>query len=413
MDTEQKHISTAIINNRFSKEDTHHSISMPVYSGAAFEFETAEEMEDAFLGKSGNHTYTRISNPTTENFEQRIKAASDADEVTAVASGMAAISNTFITIAYTGANIITTTHLFGNTFSLFSFTLPAFGVEVRFCDLMDAKEIEKNIDENTCAIFTEIITNPHLEVVDLSLLSSIAQKHNIPLIADTTLIPWNVFKACQFGVDIEVVSSTKYISGGATSIGGLILDHGKFDWRHSKRLSPIASKSGKKAFHVKLRGEIFRNMGACLAPQVAYLQNVGLETLDLRYQKASGTCQLLAEFLQTTPNIKDINYNGLKDNPYYKISKKQFGDCPGAMLTFALKDKESCYSFMNKLKVIRRATNLFDNKTLIIHPSSTIYGTLSPEFKAMVDIPDNMMRLSVGLEDIEDLKSDILQALSH
>jgi O-acetylhomoserine (thiol)-lyase len=401
---------TQILSGSFPQSDSYGSISMPIYSSAAFEFDTAEEMEDAFLGISGKHTYSRISNPTVEFFENRIKNISGAAHVLAVSSGMAAISNVFMTIAYAGSNIVTSSHLFGNTFSLFLFTLEAFGVEVRFCNLLDINEVERNIDEKTCAVFTEIITNPHMEIANLKELSQIAHKKGVPLIVDSTVVPWTVFKASKFGVDLEVASSTKYLSGGATSIGGLILDHQTFDWSRSPRLGKLAKMTGVKAFQVKLRAEISRNIGAYMSPQTAHLQNLGLETLNLRYQRASSSCLQLAEFLQTIPFVTDVKYTGLKDSPFYAISKEQFGDYPGAMLTFSLKDRKACFAFINQVKIIRRATNLFDNKSLIIHPLSTIYGTLSPEYKKMVEVPDNMLRLSVGLEDPEDLKADILQA---
>ena len=404
---------TDIISKSFPRKDVHGAISMPVYSTAAFEFDTAEEMEDAFLGKSGRHTYTRISNPTVEAFESRIQVASGAKHVMAVASGMAAISTAFLTIASAGSNIVTTTHLFGNTFSLFYFTLKAFGVQVRFCNLLDIDDVEKNIDENTCAVFTEIITNPHMEVADLAALSELAHKKGVPLIADTTIVPWPAFQAGRRGIDIEIVASTKYISGGATGIGGLILDYQSYDWTQSPKLRDLAKQAGEKAFQVKLRGEVARNIGAVMSPQVAYLQNLGLETLELRFREAAKTCLELAYFLETLPLVKSVKYNGLPTNPFYEISKKQFGDYPGAMLTFSLKDKAECFAFLNRLKVIRRATNLFDNKSLIIHPESTIYGPLSPEIKKMVEVPDNMLRLSVGLERLDDLKADILQALGE
>jgi O-acetylhomoserine (thiol)-lyase len=402
---------TDIISRQFPRKDAHGAIMMPVYSNAAFEFDTAEEMEEAFLGKSGRHTYTRISNPTVEAFESRIQAASGAKHVMATASGMAAISTTFMTIAYAGANIVTSAHLFGNTFSLFYVTLKAFGIEVRFCNLLDIEEVEKNIDKNTCAVFTEIITNPHMEVADLAALSELAHRKRVPFIADTTVVPWCAFQSTRWGIDIEIVASTKYISGGATGIGGLILDHQSYDWTQSPKLCDLAMQAGEKAFQVKFRGETGRNFGAVMSPQVAYLQNLGLETLELRFQQAAKTCLELASFLKTESLVKSIKYNGLQSDPFYEISKKQFGDYPGAMLTFSLKDKAQCFAFLNRLKVIRRATNLFDNKSLIIHPESTIYGTLSPELKKIVNVPDNMLRLSVGLERFEDLKADIIQAL--
>jgi O-acetylhomoserine (thiol)-lyase len=411
MFSRDKFPQTELIRKAFPKKDAHGAITMPVYSTAAFEFDTAEAMEDAFLGKNGEHTYSRISNPTVEAFESRVQTISGARHVMAVASGMAAISNVFMTLAYSGSNIVTSAHLFGNTFSLFLFTLKEFGVEARFCNLLNPEEVDKRIDENTCAVFTEIITNPHIEVADLAALSAVVHKKAVPLIADSTIVPWCSFKALDFGIDIEVVSSTKYISGGATGIGGLILDYQTFDWTQSKKLYRLARGMREKAFQVKLRGEISRNMGAAMSPQTAYLQNLGLETLELRFRHASGNCLELAHFLKTLPEVKQVNYNALPENPFYGISKKQFGDYPGAMLTFSLKDKAACFAFINRLKIIRRATNLFDNKSLIIHPESTIYGTLSPEYKKIVEVPDDMVRLSVGLENTDDLKFDILQAL--
>lgn len=400
------------MESKFSKsKDIHGSIAVPIYSGAAFEFETAEEMEDAFLGKSGKHTYSRISNPTVESFEYQIKELSKANEVIAVSSGMAAISNTFMTIAYSGANIITSPHLFGNTFSLFLFTLKAFNVEVRFCNLLDIDEVSKHIDKNTCAIFTEIITNPHMEVVDLKALSDLAHENDVPFIVDSTMIPWSHFEASKFNIDIEVVSSTKYISGGGTSIGGIILDHQNFDWNKSDKLKELAKTSPKKAFSLKLKNEILRNMGSYMSPYTAYLQNLGLATLDLRYTKSSETCCCLADFLKSLSSVNNVNYTGLEDNPFYSISTTQFGNNPGSMLTFCLKDKAHCYAFMNRLKKIKRATNLFDNCSLIIHPLSTIYGPLKDEYKKIIDVPDNLLRLSVGLENLDELKEDILQAL--
>ncbi|MCL1938283.1 MAG: aminotransferase class I/II-fold pyridoxal phosphate-dependent enzyme [Candidatus Azobacteroides sp.] len=411
MKNEQKNISTAILNQRFRRRDSQGAISMPIYSGAAFEFDTAEEMEEAFLGKSGKHTYSRISNPTVEAFEDRIVHISGAKHAIALSSGMAAISNIFMTIAYSGANIVTSPHLFGNTFSLFLFTLEAFGVKARFCNLLDLEEVARNIDDKTCAVFTEIITNPQMEAADLQALSELAHSKKTPLVVDSTVVPWPAFEAQKWGVDLEVVSSTKYISGGATSIGGLILDHQRFDWSHSPRLEKLVQMAGPKAFTVKLRNEIARNMGAYMSPYTAYLQSLGLETMDLRFKKASNTCKQLAEFLQTLSPVKKVYYTGLKGNPFYAVSYKQFGEYPGAMLTFTLEDQAHCFAFMNRLQIIRRATNLFDNKSLIIHPLSTIYGTLNDEYKRMVSVPANLLRLSAGLEDLNDLKNDILQAL--
>jgi O-acetylhomoserine (thiol)-lyase len=410
----QKKFSTRIIGEKFNKKDVHGAISMPVYRNAAFEFPDSESIAAAFQYKEeiASHTYTRITNPSVENLERKIKAASGAESVMAVASGMAAISNTFLTIAYAGSNIVTSPHLFGNTFSLFKFTLAAFGVEVRFVNTDNLNEIETAIDENTCAFFCELITNPHMEIADLPEISKILKAKNVPLIVDTTIVTWCGFDAKKAGVDIEIVSTTKYISGGATSIGGAILDYGTFDWSHNKRLQSVNKTADLSQFSFKLKREIARNMGAAMDPDSAYMQSLGMETLQLRFERVSSSAFELAQFLEGLEKVTKVGYTRLASSPYKSISDKLFTGNPGAMLTFNLNSKEDCFRFMDKLDVIRRATNLFDNKTLIIHPESTIYGTFTPEMKEVMGIEDNLMRLSVGLEDVEDLKEDILQALA-
>ena len=272
--------------------------------------------------------------------------------------------------------------------------------------------MRERVDENTCAIFLEVITNPQLEVADLKALADIAHQVGAPLVADTTVIPFHIFHAREFGVDIEVVSSTKYISGGATSLGGLVLDYGTLDWSRSAKLSPMAAQFGKSAFTAKLRKEIHRNLGAYMTPQVAYMQSLGLETMEVRYARQASTCLELAKRLQDFPQIESVNYTGLESNPFNRLSTEQFGPYPGAMLTFDLASREACYRFMNHLQLIRRATNLFDNKTLAIHPASTIYGTFTEEQRQSMDISQKTIRLSVGLEDADDLLADIRQALT-
>ncbi|WP_321436155.1 PLP-dependent transferase [uncultured Bacteroides sp.] len=402
-----------VLHTPFEKEDAYHSLSMPVYNTAAYEFDSAEAMEAAFCGYTSDHAYSRITNPTVQNFENKIRVVTEAFSVTALNSGMAAISNALITVAYSGANIITSAHLFGNTYSFLKNTLGAFGVEARFCDLTNPEEVSSQVDENTCAIFLEVITNPQLEVADLKKLSAIGKEKGVPLIADTTVVPFNIFKAKDFGVDIEIVSSTKYISGGATSIGGLILDYGTFDWKRSSKLADMTTQFGNGTFTAKLRKEIHRNLGAYMTPQVAYMQTLGLETMEVRYERQTQTCLELAKRLQSLKEIESVNYTGLKESPFYKISNAQFGSYPGAMFTFNLSSKEACFSFMNKLKLIRRATNLFDNKTLAIHPASTIYGTFTEEQRQSMDVSSKTIRLSLGLESVDDLFNDIKQALSQ
>ena len=412
MNTEQKKFSTKVISSVFKRPDAHGAISMPIYRNAAFEFASSEDIANAFQFKTDDHTYSRISNPTVENLENKMKAASGAKSVIALSSGMAAISNTFLTIAYAGSNIITSPHLFGNTFSLFKFTLAEFGVEVRFVNTDNIEEIEAAADENTCAFFCELITNPHMEVADIPTISSIMKAKGIPVIVDSTIIPWCGFDAQKAGADLEIVSTTKYVSGGATGIGGAILDYGTFDWSKNKKLSKMETVNPYDRFTTKLRKEIARNIGAYMAPDTASLQALGMETLQLRFERMSQSAYELALFLENQDKIVKVGYTKLESSPYKKISDKLIYGNPGAMLTFNLKSKSDCYQFMDNLKIIRRATNLFDNKTLIIHPESTIYGTFSPEMKDVMGIEDSLLRLSVGLEDTNDLKNDILEALS-
>lgn len=412
-DCQSEKFATRIIGAKFKKEDAHGAISMPIYRNAAFEYPSSEAIANAFQNKTDSHTYTRISNPTVENLELRIKAASGAENVMLVSSGMASISNTFMALAYAGSNIVTSPHLFGNTFSLFQFTLAEFGVEVRFVNTDNLSEIESAIDDNTCAFFCELITNPHMEIADLPKIAAITKAKGVPLIVDTTIVPWCGFSAKKQGVDIEVVSTTKYVSGGATSVGGAILDYGTFDWSKNKKLSKVIPTASMSAFMFKIKREIARNMGACMDSETASLQALGMESLQLRFNHMSQTAYELAQFLSDIDKVKKVGYTKLDSSPYKKISDQLFPSNPGAMLTFNLATKEDCYCFMDRLKVIRRATNLFDNKTLIIHPESTIYGTFTAEMKQVMGIEDNLLRLSVGLEDIEDLKKDILQALAY
>lgn len=407
----KKNFNTKSIHTTYPKQDAYNSLHMPVYETNAFEFETAEAMADAFLGKSSSPSYSRITNPTVMYFEKRVLEMTDAFSVTALNSGMAAITNVFLTVAYAGSNIVSSANLFGNTYSLFASTLKEFGVEVRFCDLTNLDEVAGALDDNTCAVYLETITNPQMEVANLKHLSALAHSKQIPLIADTTIVPFCAFKAKDFGVNIEIISSTKYISGGATSMGGLIIDYGTFNWGKNKQLTTWDAQFGNAAFTTKLRKEIHRNLGSYMTPHTAQAQLLGLETLSLRFKQSSTTCLELAKELKKLSQITQVNYPGLKDNPYYIISKAQFGEIPGAMLTFSLSSKESCFAFLNKLKLIKRATNLFDNKSLIIHPASTIYGNFTEQQRVQMQVSDNLIRLSVGLEELEDLLADIKQAL--
>ncbi len=402
---------TQVSHVSFEVPDAHGALTMPIYQNVAFEFPNAEEMERAFTGKSGGHAYSRITNPTVSNFERRIQQVKKAMSVTAVNTGMSSIAGVLISLGKAGGNIVSSKHLFGNTISLMRDTLGPFGVELRLVDLTNSAEVEAAVDDQTCAIFLEIITNPQLEVADLKKLSEIGRRHAAPLVADTTVIPFTEFDAKSLGVAIEIFSSTKYISGGGTSLGGVIVDYGNFPWKSHFRLADKAKMAGAFAFTATLRGHVARNIGLIMTPQVAYMHSLGLETLRLRFVRQSQTALELAKLLREQPFVERVNYTGLEDNKFHALATAQFGYHQGAVLTFDLAGgRDACFRLLNNLKLIKRATNLFENKTLAIHPASTIFGTFTPAQLEDMDVSQKTIRVSVGLEDAADLLADIKQA---
>ncbi len=384
------------IDTPFQKRDAYGALSMPVYHTLAYEFDDAKVMADAFCGRIEEPDYSRVMNPTVTFLEQKIRKITGAERVTALSSGMAAISNTLMSLVEAGKNIVSSRHMFGNTYSLLVNTLPRLGVEAHLCDLTDTAQVEAAVDDNTCCIFLEIITNPQLEVADLRELARIAHKHGIPLVADTTVIPFTEFCSHDLGVDIEVVSTTKYLSGGATTLGGIVIDYG-----------------GYPEFARRMHDEMLFNLGAYMTPHVAYMQNLGLENLKARYAFEVENTVKLVQKLREMPQIKSVNYVGLPDNPYHKLAREQFGDTAGCMFTIDLESREACFKFINSLKLIRRATNLFDNRTLAIHPASTIFGPFDDEQRRAMDVLDTTVRISVGMEDVDDLAEDFRQALGE
>ena len=386
--------STQAIHTQFARRDAYDALQIPVYNALAYEFDDADYMSDVFCGKVVVPDYSRVLNPTVIHLEDKVKALTGAKEVSAFNSGMAAISAMLICVAGVGKNIVSSRHLFGNTYLLLTQTLKRFGVEARLVDLTDPQEVKKSVDKNTCCIFLESVTNPQMEVADVKALAEIANSNKIPLIADTTIIPFTQFDGAELGMDFQVVSSTKYISGGATSLGGLIIDYG-----HFPKISELIKKDA-----------VF-NLGGYMPPQAAYMQVVGLETLQVRYERQADSAKKIADWLQETPGVVSVGYPGLEGHPYHEIFKKLYGDRAGAMITFDVEDKEAAFKFINGLKLIHRATNLFDNRSLAIHPASTIFGPLTAEERKVMDIKDSTIRLSIGLEDPEDLYDDLRQAL--
>ena len=385
---------TIAIDTPYVRPDAYGSLAVTIYNNVAFEFGDAAEMADAFCNRIKAPDYARVENPTVTNLEQRVRLLTNAAHVTAFNSGMAAISNTLLAVASQGKNIVTSHHLFGNTLALVSNTLLRFGVKPRLRDLTDLQAVEDAIDEHTCCVFLEIVTNPQLEVADLHAIAEIAHQKGVPLIVDSTVIPFTETHLRELGVDVEVVSSTKYLSGGGTSLGGLVIDYGTF---------PLINQ--------RIKYELLFNLGAYMTSQAAYLQTLGLETLDVRYQRQAANALQLAEGLRELGMIQHVNYIGLEDNPFHELSQRQFGKTAGAMLTIDLASKETCFRFLNRLRLIHRATNLFDNRTLAIHPASTIFGLFPEQQLEKMNVRQTTIRLSVGLEAVEDLLEDLQQAL--
>lgn len=392
--------NTKAIHFSYQKPDAYGALTMPVYHTAAYEFADADVMADAFCGRVELPDYSRITNPTVIYLEKKVQALTGASSVWAFTSGMAAITGTLMCLAASGKTIITSNHLFGNTWLLISKTLGRFGVRSKFIDLTDLQAVRSAINSDACCIYAEIISNPHQEVVDLKAISEIAHSAGIPLVADTTMIPFTKFSSRELGVDVEVVSTTKYLSGGATTVGGMVMAYGG-------QGSILESHTG---FEAEMK-DIQLNLGGYMSPHAAYMQTLGLENLDARYAVESSNTQRIAELLRTLPAVKKVNYLGLPDNPFHELAKKQFGGTFGAMLTIDLSDQQSCFRFLNNLKLVKRATNLFDNRSLAIHPYSTIFGTFTAEQKRALDIFDTTIRLSIGLEDVEDIFEDFKQAL--
>ncbi|MFA5327176.1 MAG: aminotransferase class I/II-fold pyridoxal phosphate-dependent enzyme [Prolixibacteraceae bacterium] len=406
-----KNFTTRSLNIPFPKKDPHNALSMPIYESIAFDFASSEDIAANFRGELPAHVYSRTSNPTVEYFETKVKSLTGAHQVLALSSGMAAISATMLSICKQGDNIISGNQLFGHTVALFEQSLSAYGLETRFVDATKPERIEALIDENTRAIYFETVTNPQLEIADISKLAEIANKYNILLIADSTITPPSVFSSKSLGVHIEVMSTTKFISGGATSFGGLIIDNGLYDWSKNPNCLKFSEKFGKDAFIARLRKNYYRNFGMPMTAHTANYMIAGLDILELRVERCYQNCMKLGDFMNQHPKITRVDYPGLKSSPFYELAKTQFSGMPGSIMTFDLESQEDCFRFMNKLKIIRRATNLNDNKSLIIHPYSTIYNEFPESERIATGIRPTMMRLSVGIEGADDLMEDIEQTL--
>ena len=385
--------STQAIHTKYPRQDAYGALAMPVYHCLAYEFPDHQTMINSFTQVSDDPDYSRVTNPTVIHFERIIRQLSGGADVVAFTSGMAAISAAVMAVASAGKRIVTSRHLFGNTYLLLTRTLARFGVETVLVDLTDLDAVRDAVDDKTCCIYLETVTNPQMEVADIRALADIAHSAGAALLADTTMVPFIYTDSRALGIDVEILSSTKYLSGGATSLGGIVIDYGTY---------PGVGEA--------LRKDILMNLGGYMTPHAAYMQTLGLETLATRYEAQEANALKVASVLDGRGDI-EVCYPGLPSNPYHTLAREQFGGRFGAMLTLTLPSKEVCFRFIDELQLVRRATNLFDNKTLAIHPASTNFGTLDDATREAMDVSDRLIRLSIGLEAPEDILADLNRAL--
>lgn len=384
---------------------------VPIYQSSAFQHESAEKLEKIFTNKAAGFCYSRLNNPTVEAFEKRITKLEGGIASVACASGMAALFNALMNILQAGDEIVAAAGLYGGTVELFA-DLEAFGVTVKYVKENTSSAYENLITEKTRVIFSETIGNPKLDVTDIEAVAKMAHSHNLPFIVDNTVATPYLIKPLALGADVVVNSSSKYINGSSDAISGILTYGGKFRWDDSRYPGMVPYKKfGPLAYIAKLRNGLFRNTGACLSPENAFLNNLGLETLGLRMERQCENALQLAEFLSQSDCDVTVNYPGLTDSPYHEIAKKQFHGGFGAIVTMRAGSKERAFEIINSLKIPFIVSNIGDTKTLVIHPASTIAVHLSQEEQIQSGVYDDLIRISVGIENIEDLKQDFKNAI--
>jgi len=427
--TNQLRFETLQLHAGQEVDKTTHSRALPIYQTSSYVFEDAKDGADLFgLRKFGN-IYTRLQNPTTDVFEKRIAALEGGVSGLAASSGQSAQFIALNNIVQTGDNFISTPHLYGGTYNQFKRQFKRLGVEVRFTTDDKPEEFEALIDKNTKAIYLETIGNPGLNVPDFDAIAAVAKKHDIPLIVDNTFGAGGyLFRPIEHGASVVVESATKWIGGHGTSIGGIIVDSGTFNWGNGKFPSftePSDSYHGlifwdvfgakgpfgNIAFNVRARTEGLRDWGNTISPFNSFLLVQGIETLSLRVERHVQNTLALAEWLEKHPQVEYVNYPGLKSSKYYELAKKYFPKGAGGVLTFKIKgDPENADKLINQVKLLSHLANVGDAKTLIIHPASTTHSQLSPEELVAAGAEPGLLRVSVGIENIEDIKADFEQA---
>ncbi|AKX94086.1 O-acetylhomoserine aminocarboxypropyltransferase [Moorella thermoacetica] len=399
--------------------------AVPIYQTTSYVFRDADHAAALFGLREEGNIYTRIMNPTTDVFEKRMAALEGGVGALATASGQAAITLAIANIATAGQEIVASTSLYGGTFSLFNSTLPKFGIKTRFVDSAEPEDFRAAITDRTRALYVEILGNPKLDVPDLEALAAIAHEAGIPLIVDNTFATPYLCRPFEFGADIVVHSATKFIGGHGTSIGGIIVDSGKFNWDNGKfpglvepdpsyhGLSYVQS-FGPAAYIVKARVQLLRDLGPALSPFNAFLFLQGLETLHLRMERHVQNATRIAGWLAEHPAVAWVSYPGLPGHPYYERARKYLPKGAGAILTFGIKGgKEAGKKFINSVKLFSLLANVGDAHSLVIHPASTTHQQLTPEEQLASGVTEDLVRISVGLEDVEDLIADLDQALNR
>ncbi len=418
-------LESIALHEGYKSEETTKAAAVPIYQTTSYTFDDTQHGADLFnLAVPGN-IYTRIMNPTTDVLEKRIAAMEGGVGALAVASGMAAITYAIQCITEVGDNIISTSQLYGGTYNFFAHSLPKQGVEVRMISHDDFDGFENAIDEKTKAIFCESIGNPAGNIVDISRLAEIAHKQGVPLIVDNTVATPYLCQPFTLGADIVVHSLTKYIGGHGTSIGGIIVDSGKFDWVKNKKRFPILNEPdpsyhgvvytealGAAAYIGRCRVVPLRNTGSAISPMNAFQILQGLETLGLRIERHCENAEKLADYLQKHPKVEWVNYAALADSPFHETCQKITGGKASGILSFGIQGGiEACSNFIDSLDMILRLVNIGDAKSLACHPASTTHRQLNEEELAKAGVSADLVRISVGIENIDDIIADVSQAL--
>ena len=421
----KQRLATLAVHGGQAPDPVTGSRAVPIYQTTSFVFNDADHAARLFGLQEFGNIYTRIMNPTTDVFEKRVAALEGGAAALATASGQAAETLAITTLASAGEEIVSTTSLYGGTYNLFHYTLPKLGITVRFVDPGDLDGLRAAINDKTRAVYTETLGNPKLDVADIEALAKIAHDHKLPLIVDNTSASPALIRPIEWGADIVVESATKFIGGHGTSIGGVIVDAGKFDWKASGRFREFVEPDpsyhglsfveafGPLAFILKARVQGLRDTGAALSPFNAWLLLQGLETLHLRMERHSQNALAVAKHLEQHPGVEWVNYPGLASSKYAARAKKYLPDGQSALLTFGIKGGYGAgKSFINSLKIFSLLANIGDAKSLVIHPASTTHQQLTVQEQADAGVTPELIRLSVGIEDVRDLIADIDQALA-